>query len=53
MWRRIFRTKTEEVTGDWRKLHNEELHNVSSSPNFIKEIRLRMVRFLGMDSSGL
>jgi hypothetical protein len=30
---RIFRPKREEVTGGWRKLHNEELHNLYSSPN--------------------
>jgi hypothetical protein len=31
--RRIFGPKREEVTGDWRQLHNEELHNLNSSPN--------------------
>jgi hypothetical protein len=31
--RRIFGPKRDEVTGDWRKLHNEELHNLYSSPN--------------------
>jgi hypothetical protein len=30
--RRIFGPKRDEVTGDWRKLHNEELHNLQSSP---------------------
>jgi hypothetical protein len=30
--RRIFGPKREEVTGGWRKLHNEELHNLYSSP---------------------
>jgi hypothetical protein len=30
--RRIFRPKMEEVTGGWRKLHNEKLHNLYSSP---------------------
>jgi hypothetical protein len=33
--RRIFGPKRDEVTGDWRKLHNEELHNLYSSPNII------------------
>jgi hypothetical protein len=33
MSRRIFEPKREEVIGGWRKLHNEELHNVYSSPN--------------------
>jgi hypothetical protein len=31
--RRIFGPKRDEVKGDWRKLHNEELHNLYSSPN--------------------
>jgi hypothetical protein len=31
--RRIFGSKREEVTGGWRKLHNEEIHNLLSSPN--------------------
>jgi hypothetical protein len=34
--RRIFGPKRGEVTGDWRKLHNEELHNLNSSPNIIR-----------------
>jgi hypothetical protein len=33
--RRIFGPKRDEVTGDWRKLHNEELHNLYSSPNIM------------------
>jgi hypothetical protein len=32
MLRRIFGSKRDEVTGGWRKLHNEELHNLYSSP---------------------
>jgi hypothetical protein len=36
--RRIFERKRDEVTGDWRKLHNEELHNFYSSPNIIRQI---------------
>jgi hypothetical protein len=35
--RRIFGTKRDEVTGAWKKLHNEELHNLYSSPNQVKE----------------
>jgi hypothetical protein len=31
--RRIFGPKRDEMTGDWRELHNEELHNLYSSPN--------------------
>jgi hypothetical protein len=34
--RRIFGPKRDEVTGGWRKLHNEELHNLYSSPRIIK-----------------
>jgi hypothetical protein len=34
--RRIFDPKRDEVTGDWRKLHNEELHNFYSLPNIIR-----------------
>jgi hypothetical protein len=40
--RRIFGPKRNEVTGDWRKLHNEELHNFYSSPNIIRIINSRM-----------
>jgi hypothetical protein len=37
--RRIFGPDRYEVTGDWRKLHNEELHNLNSSPNVIRMIK--------------
>jgi hypothetical protein len=37
--RRLFEPKTDIVTGDWRKLHNEELHNLYSSPNIIRMIK--------------
>jgi hypothetical protein len=36
--RRTFGPEREEITVDWRKLHNEELHNMSSSPNIIEVI---------------
>jgi hypothetical protein len=39
--RRIFGPKTDEVTGEWKKLHKEELYNLYSSPNIIRQIRLR------------
>jgi hypothetical protein len=35
------------VTGDWRKLHNEELHNLYSSPNIITMIKSRRIRWAG------
>jgi hypothetical protein len=43
--RRIFGPKREEVTGDCRKLHNEELHNLYSSPNIIRIIKSRRMRW--------
>jgi hypothetical protein len=43
--RRIFGPKRDEVTGEWRKLHNEELNNLYSSPNTVRVIKLRRVRW--------
>jgi hypothetical protein len=40
--RRIFGPKRDEVTGDWRKLHNDELHNLYSSPSIIRMMKSRM-----------
>jgi hypothetical protein len=37
--RRIFEPKRDEVTGGWRKLHNEERHNLYPSPNIIRIIK--------------
>jgi len=34
--RRIFAPKRDEVTGEWRKLHNKELNNLYSSPNIVR-----------------
>jgi hypothetical protein len=44
--RRIFLPKRDEVTGGWRKLHNEELHNLYPSPSKIKMIRSRRMRWV-------
>jgi hypothetical protein len=41
MLRRIFGPKRDHVTGDWRKLHNEELHYLYSSPSIIRMMELR------------
>jgi hypothetical protein len=39
--RRIFVPKRDEMTGEWRKLHNEELHNLYSSPDIIRQVKSR------------
>jgi hypothetical protein len=43
--RRIFGPKRDDVTGEWRKLHNEELHNLYPSPNIIRQIKSRRMRW--------
>jgi hypothetical protein len=45
--RRIFVPKRDGVTGGWRKLHNEELHNLYSSPSIIRIIKSRRMRWAG------
>jgi hypothetical protein len=45
--RRIFGPNRDEVTGEWRKLHNEELHNFYSSPDIIRQIKSRRMRWAG------
>jgi hypothetical protein len=42
--RERFGPKRDEVTGGWRKLHNEELHNLYSSPSIIRMIKSRKMR---------
>jgi transcription termination factor 2 len=45
--RRIFEPKRDEDTGGWRKLHNEELHKLYSSPSIIRIIKSRRMRWAG------
>jgi hypothetical protein len=45
--RRIFGPKRDEVTGEWRRLHNKELNDLSSSPNIIRVIKSRRMRWAG------
>jgi hypothetical protein len=46
-FRRISGPKRDEVTGVWRKLHNEELHNLCSSPSINRMIKSRRMRWAG------
>jgi hypothetical protein len=45
--RRIFGPKRDEVTGGFKKLHNEELHDLYSSPNIVRVIKSRRIRWMG------
>jgi hypothetical protein len=47
MLRGIIGPKRDEVKGDWRKLHSEEFHNLYSSPNIIRMIKSRRIRWAG------
>jgi hypothetical protein len=47
VWRRVFGPKRDEVTGEWRKLHNEELNDRYSSPNIVRVIKSRRMRWAG------
>jgi hypothetical protein len=42
VFRRIFGPNRDEVTGEWRKLHNEELNDLYCSPNIVRVIKSRM-----------
>ena len=44
---RIFGPKRNEVTGEWGKLHNEELNDLYCSPNIVRMIKLRRMRWVG------
>jgi len=45
--KRIFGPKRDEVTGEWKKLHNEDLHDMYSSPNIIRLNKSRKMRWAG------
>jgi hypothetical protein len=45
--RRIFGPKKDEVTGEWRKLHSKELHNLYSSPDIIRQVKSRRMSWAG------
>ena len=45
--RRIFWPKRNELTGEWRKLHNEELNDLYSSPNIVQVKKSRRIRWVG------
>ena len=45
--RRLFGPKRDEVTGEWRKLHNEELRDLYTLPNIVRVVKLRRMRWAG------
>jgi hypothetical protein len=45
--RRVFGPKRVEVTGEWRKLHNEELNDLYSLPKIVRVVKLRRMRWAG------
>jgi hypothetical protein len=47
MLRRIFRSNRDEVTEEWKELHNEELNDMYSSPNIVRVIKSRRIRWAG------
>ena len=47
MLRRVFGSKRDEVTGEWRKLHNEDLSDLYSLPNIVRVVKSRRMRWAG------
>ena len=45
--RRIFGPRRDEIMGEWRRLHNEELNDLYFSPNIVRVIKLRRMRWAG------
>jgi hypothetical protein len=45
--KRIFGPKRDEVTGEYRKLHNEEFHNLHATPHLIRQVKSRRMRWAG------
>jgi transcription termination factor 2 len=45
--RRVFEPKRDEVTGEWRKLHNEKLNDLYSLPNIVRVVKSRRMRWAG------
>jgi len=45
--RRLFEPRRDEVTGEWRRLHNEELNGLYSSPNIVRVIKSKRMRWAG------
>ena len=45
--RKIFGAKRDKITGEWRNLHNAELHALYSSPNIIRSLKSRRLRWVG------
>ena len=47
VWKRIFGRNRDEVTREWKKLHNKELNDLYNSPNIVRAIKSRRMRWAG------